>query len=288
MAPTAPVAPISAPPILPLLTASETLLTFCVIADVPYDQEEAEGLPGQIATQMEGCEFLVHLGDLFIGDTNCEEKDYHTIRDIMMASKVPTFVVIGDNEWNDCVRSRIDAGWELWNNEFLRFENNWNHTYNVVRQVGFEENFYFIAKRTLVIGLNLVGGRVHNQTEWMSRQQAEYEWTHNVINLFVPELAAGVILLAHAKPSADQRFFFNPLKDDMENTWKNAFPILYLHGDGHSFVYAPYFRNQPNLLRMQHEGGVRDPILKINADPAQLGPDVHSAFQYDRQLQLVQ
>jgi Calcineurin-like phosphoesterase len=284
--PTTPIPPVAAPPILPVNTTSDTLLTFCVIADVPYDEKELTALPDQIETQMEGCEFLVHLGDLFIGDTNCDEQSYYDIRDVMMMSKVPTFVVVGDNEWNDCVKARIDAGWQLWNQEFLRFENNWNHTITVVRQPGFEENFYFVEKRTLIIGLNLVGGRVHNSTEWKARQGAEYEWTRNVINLFVPTFADGVIILAHAKPTADHRFFMDPLKHDMANNWKNTFPILYLHGDGHSWVYSPHFKSQPNMLRVQHEGGVRDPILKILADPAKNGPEVYSAFQFDRQLEL--
>ena len=47
---------------------SETLLTFCVIADVPYVEEEALALPKQIQNETEGCEFLVHLGDIMPGD----------------------------------------------------------------------------------------------------------------------------------------------------------------------------------------------------------------------------
>ena len=284
--PTAPIPPVAPPPIVPLVGTSDTLLTFCVIADVPYDQDELKALPGQIETQMEGCEFLIHLGDLFIGDTDCKEESYFEIRDVMLASKVPTFVVVGDNEWNDCVKNRIDAGWELWNQEFLRFENKWNHTMAVVRQPGFEENFYFVEKRTLIIGLNLVGGRVHNSSEWRARQEAEYDWTRTVINTFVPQFADGVIIMAHAKPSADQRFFMDPLGEDMANTWQNKFPILYLHGDGHSWTYNPHFKSQHNMLRVQHEGGVRDPILKVLADPAKNGPEVYSAFQFDRQLDL--
>ena len=90
-------------------------LTFCVIADAPYSPEEAEELPLQIEAQMEGCEFLVHLGDIFVGDTQCEEYRYVESRDIMLDNSViPTFVVPGDNEWNDCSRKEIDAGWNRW------------------------------------------------------------------------------------------------------------------------------------------------------------------------------
>ena len=54
--------PITLAPITPWDPASDTLMTFCVIADVPYDANEVKALPNQISSQMEGCEFLVHLG----------------------------------------------------------------------------------------------------------------------------------------------------------------------------------------------------------------------------------
>jgi hypothetical protein len=49
-------------------------------------------------------------------------------------------------------------------------------------------------------------------------------------------------------------------------------------------MYNSNFYDQPNFLAIQHEGGVRDPIMKIMADPHHLGPEVYDAFQYDRQL----
>jgi hypothetical protein len=261
-------------------------MTFCVIADAPYTQEEAADLPNQIANQMEGCEFLVHLGDLFTGDTNCNEEDYIIIRDIMLESAIPTFVVLGDNEWNDCTRARIDAGWDLWNTHFLNFHNNWNHTFTVIRQPGYQENFAFIHKRTLMISLNVVGGRVHNDTEWATRLRAEYHWTKLVmdLNLLDQRTADGVILMGHAKPSSDHRHFFNPFREYLSSELDDQYPVLYLHGDGHSWLYTPSYANQTNLLRIQHEGGTNEPVLKIFADPALLGPSVYSSFQYDRQI----
>jgi hypothetical protein len=285
--PTAPFAPVVRPPVVPINPSSATLMTFCVIADVPYTQEEAEELPNQIASQMDGCEFLVHLGDLFDGDTLCDEEYYHAIRDIMLESQVPTFVVLGDNEWNDCQRATIELGWERWVTNFMHFENYWSHNFTVARQPGYEENFYFMHKRTLIIGLNLVGGRVHNETEWSVRMGDEFEWTRSVIDLNLPTgNADGVIIMSHAKPTEYHLEFTVPFRNYVANELKNQYPILYLHADGHSFVYTPYFFQQPNVLRIQHEGGVRDPILKILADPARYPDSVYSAFQFDRQLSL--
>jgi hypothetical protein len=38
-------------------------------------------------------------------------------------------------------------------------------------------------------------------------------------------------------------------------------------------------------MALQHEGGVRDPILKILANPSDYS-SVNQAFQFDRQLEL--
>jgi hypothetical protein len=268
---------------------SSTLLTFCVIADVPYYDDERVFLPTQLASQMEGCEFLVHLGDIMRGEVSCEEEYYTTIKDIMLESKVPAFIVPGDNEWNDCGNQleREDA-WDLWSTHLMRLENNWNHTLDVIRQPEYEENFYLIRKRTLIFGLNIVGGRVHDANEWRLRLSGEVNWVRQIIIMNVQQNnnVDGIIIMAHAKPSPNNRRFFNPLKNFIHSQLKNEIPVMYLHGDGHSFVHTPNFYNQPNFVRIQHEGGVRDPVLKILADPQKLGPQVYDAFQYDQQLHL--
>jgi len=288
--PTEQVQPVARPPVLPFVNTkdSDLITTFCVIADVPYTQIELDELPGQIASQMDGCEFLIHLGDIFIGDTECNIEDYAIIQNVMLESHVPAFLVPGDNEWNDCQRKNIDTGWNHWTDHFLEFENNWNHTFSIMRQPDYEENFYFIHKRTLFFGLNIVAGRVHNETEWKARLQSEYLWVEDImeLNLREMETADGAILMAHAHPSEDHREFFNAFRIFIKNELDNKFPVLYLHGDGHNFIYTPNFNNQSNFLRIQHEGGTNEPVLKIMAGPQRIGrrATVYDAFQYDRQL----
>jgi len=287
--PTQAIDPVARPPILPFNEDADSILTFCVVADAPYTEVELAELPDQIATQTDGCEFLIHLGDIFVGDTPCLADDYETMRDIMLESNAPAFMVPGDNEWNDCIRAEIDSGWGHWTNQFLGFEDNWNHTFSIARQPGYPENFYFIEKRTLLFGLNIVGGRVHNTTEWKTRLRSEYKWVRDVmtLNLVNMKTADGVILMAHAHPSENHREFFNAFRVFLRDELKNEFPVMYLHGDGHNFLYTPNYHNQSNFLRVQHEGGTNEPVLKIMAGPGR-GPggrsSVHNAFQYDRQL----
>jgi hypothetical protein len=272
--------------VTPLEVTSSTLLTFCAIADVPYYNNEKVVLPTQLATQMEGCEFLVHLGDIKRGETSCDESYYTIIKDIMLQSPVPAFIVPGDNEWNDCGdTSEIEVAMDHWHTHLLHFENNWNHTLGVIRQPEYEENFYFIRKGILIFGLNIVGGRVQDVQEWMLRLSAEIDWVRQIVKLNVLTVH-GIIIMAHGKPTNNNRFFFNPLSDFIQDELFNLIPVLYLHGDGHSWLHTPNFFDQPNFLRIQHEGGVRDPVLKILADPQKLGPLVTDAFQYDQQYHL--
>jgi len=47
----------------------------------------------------------------------------------------------------------------MWKTEFLNFETRyWDHSFTIKHQYGHKENFSFIHKETLFIGLNMVGG----------------------------------------------------------------------------------------------------------------------------------
>lgn len=277
--------PQARPIVNPVNYSSETLLTFCVIADVPYYDSETAALPGQIQTQMDDCEFLVHLGDIMAGDIPCDDEHYILMKELMLQSEVPAFIVPGDNEWNDCGNDMmIDAAWGRWNTYLMNFEDNWNHTIPVVRNLDRPENFYFVKKRTIIFGLNIVGGRVHDTIEWYTRHTALAEWVKTVVLMNYGISADGVIIMAHARPTEDHTAFFNPLRKLVRDDLGNEVPFLYLHGDGHAFQHERGFLNQPNFVRMQHEGGTRDPILKILADPFLQGNQVYNALQYDRQL----
>ena len=286
-------APVSKPPTVEIDFSSPTLLTMCVIADVPYIPQEVKQLPKQLETQMQGCEFLVHLGDIFktIPSKGCVESRYTEILNILRQSTIPVYMILGDNEWNDCGSSwNVNQGWSLWNTHLKLLDREWDNSpgvssFNVTRPSTRSETFTFVAKRTLLVGLNIVGGRVHDADEWQTRLTSQADWViHKLIPQSIPSKADGVILMAHARPSQNHEAFFRPIREYLQSV---NIPVLYLHGDGHSFVYTPGFQGVPNLLAIQHEGGTRDPILKIHADPALLGPSVYSAFQFDRQLELV-
>ena len=148
-------------------------------------------------------------------------------------SSIPTFVIPGDNEWNDCADP--DAAWQLWKQYFTRFEQHWRHSFPVFRQLHREENFSFMRNEVLFIGLNLVGGRVHDAQEWELRHADDILWTRRNFSEFGDDSQA-VVIFGHAQPRADHADYFAALVEEATAFEK---PILYLHGDGHIWDPGP-------------------------------------------------
>ena len=48
---------------------------------------------------------------------------------------------------------------------FGKFEEQWDHSFEVTRHEARPENFSFLSKRTLFFGLNIVGGENHNPVQ---------------------------------------------------------------------------------------------------------------------------
>lgn len=146
------------------------------------------------------------------------------------------------------------------------------------------EQFAFILKRTLFIGLNLVGGKILDQDLWDRRLSINLEWTKELVRKYIPIEASGVVILAHAKPSPDQDNFLNPMADLIKVELEEKVPFLYLHGDGHAWVYSPGYFNSSQYLRIQHKGGTSQPILKMYSDPSRYPTNVRQAFGVDRRI----
>ena len=88
-----------------------------------------------------------------------------------------------DNEYNDC--PNLDESWGYWTGLFGGFEKNWRLPFKLNRDSERQENFYFIYKRVLYIGLNIVGGARHDYSEWEGRLSHQFGWTKDLIEAHV-------------------------------------------------------------------------------------------------------
>lgn len=263
---------------------SPPLFTFAVMGDVPYGltPEELENEKAILRNQIkelnknDAIEFVVHVGDIKKGAPPCVPKVYEDAAEILRTSKHPLFILPGDNEWNDCTDP--DEAWKLWETNFMYFDKHWPNDLGVERQSERPENFAFTKQGVLFIGINLVGGKVHDWEEWESRINDNQNWIKSQFKQHSADAFAAVIF-AHANPGKLQKkeFSYNkqafrPLIEYLDQSSGTDFPkpILFFHGDGHRWIADLPFPNAGDRIgRIQvTQGGLEGPLkVEIREDP---------------------
>lgn len=246
------------------IAAEPGVVTFYAMGDVPYSPEDDVLLPRQIAALPGDAEFIVHLGDIKDGTTPCDEAVYIKVSGMLRKSKHRVFIVPGDNEWNDCKEPA--PSWDYWAKYFMKFDRHWENGLVVSRQQARQENFAFFHKGVLFIGINLVGGTVHDAREWKTRHQQDLAWIASQL-VKHGEMSRCMVLFGHAQPALKHADFFGPFGDVATTYGK---PILYLHGDGHRWIKDQPFTAK-NILRVQvDQGGIASPVkVVVGADAAE-------------------
>jgi len=252
-------------------------LWFAATGCGPYSAEEEPVLEGYLdrVSQDGKSEFLVHLGDVVSGSKKTwPESQYTAVATLLKKSKRPVLVVLGDNEWNDL--DNPSEGLEFWDRNFRNFEQYFPDAPLLEKQSVRPENFAFVAKGVLVIGLNIVGGRVHDKEEWASRLQHDADWVKEQFQRHQSDTRSAV-LLAQAMPRPDHELFFQQLTTYCQE-WQK--PVLYLHADGHVWQVEKAWR-APNLMRVQTDQVGRNPpvLVTVTDDPSE-------PFLFDRRLDI--
>ncbi len=249
------------------------LVTFAAMGDVPRSREEEGLLVRQLAQLPADVEFVVHLGDIKAGSTPCDERTYLKVAGLLATSQVPVLIVPGDNEWNDCPQP--DCAWQHWQNYFSHFERHWPPRFTLTRASQRDELFSFVQGNVLFIGLNLVGGQVHNSLEWELRHADNGNWTSLNFHHY-GAIAERVVVLGHARPTENQADYFRVLVKESQAYGK---PVLYLHGDGHRWSQRHPWEAD-NLLAVQVDQGALGPPVKVTVTDQENTP-----FVFDRRLE---
>lgn len=236
-------------------------VVFTAMGCGPYNVEAEEALAQfiRIDNELATSAFMVHCGDVVTGaNKNWPESQYNKVAKILhQGNRIPTFVVPGDNEWND--QEDPDLGWEKWTKYFSRFDTNWEPPVKVTRQEHRQENFAFVLDRVLFIGINKVGGRVHDATEWDQRLGDNAEWiaANLAINRNRVHSAA---IFAQATAEGNTDILVRGLRTSAAAFGK---PILYLHADGHKW----YVRKGDWAQNITH---VQMDLISSNFPPIQV------------------
>ncbi|HQY63267.1 MAG: hypothetical protein IPF92_22560 [Myxococcales bacterium] len=231
-------------------------VVFSVMGDVPYTAADDPTLQAQIVAHnmLSPSSFMVHVGDIKSGSTACDQAVYLKVAGFLRALTAPTFIIPGDNEWNDCADP--DTAWGYWTGSFGRFESLWPAAPVVARQATRDENFAWVDQGVLFIGINLVGGRVHDAAEWATRLADDATWIDTQLALHGAS-AYAMVLFAHAEPTANHAPFMTRYRAAV-GAWGK--PVLHLMGDGHVWRMDRPWAEQ-NILRVEVEpGGAAQPI----------------------------
>ncbi len=248
-------------------------VVFCIMGDVPYKAGEEILLAKQLTELPADCRYVFHVGDIQSGPVAPVTEDrYKQVAGILKQSPKQVFIVPGDNEWNDA--PNVDEAWTFWMRNLYRLDESWKTTLNVERQKERVENLAFVDGGVLFVGLNLVGGRVHDAAEWKMRHQQNVDWINAQFTRHMDDVGAAVIF-AQANPAKPHQDFVDGLVK-AANTFKK--PVLFLHGDGHKWLKDVPFAAK-NILRVQVDMGGIAPPLKVTVQP-----DAAEPFAFDRRL----
>ena len=237
---------------------------FSAIGDVPYNATQKEHFIALIAQHNTKAksDFVIHVGDIKPGGDPCNESVYQEVSNLLKRFTTPTFVILGDNEFNDCDNPTQGLG--FWNTYFLQLNKNWNFKPVVKYQQNRPENFSFIKDKVLFIGLNLVGSSIHDQEEWHTRLTDDGNYITELFNNSKDTINA-VVVFGHANMvniGPDKFATFTTVFRTAAATLQK--PILYLQGDGH-FWTQDYPWPEKNIMRVQIEGGAT--AVEVTVDP---------------------
>lgn len=248
-------------------------LIFAAIGDGPYAGNEWEMLEEQLAlvNGVKRISFLAHVGDIWHGSDALPGKHYTRVADMLKTSKKPVYIIPGDNEWNDL--EEPDIGWGHWAREFMGFERHFKRVAETAHQDVRPENYAFVKEGVLFVGINLVGGRVHDEAEWKTRLEQDADWVKEHLKGRKDEVRAAVIV-GHARPDGKHDAFFDRFRKQVKKFEK---PVLYLHGDGHVFDVNHPWGDYPNLWKVQIDQVKRNPPLQIRVTH-----DAGEPFRFDR------
>ena len=247
--------------------------TFSAIGDVPYTGGQEDWLADWLDQHNDAdlAPWMIHLGDIKPQLSSCNEQAYAAVAAILLRLDVPMFIIPGDNEWNDCPDP--DQAWADWSSIFMRFEEHWDHPVgDVQRQDVREENFAFVRDGVLFMGINLVGGQIHDQDEWDGRFADNLAWISAQLTTHGDDVGAAV-LLGHSMIQPVTLPFFEAFSP-IAGAWGK--PLLYLQGDGHVWIEDHPFDDAPNVLRIQVEGEAAQPV-RFDVDPL-----ADPVFAYER------
>ena len=228
------------------VAAPSNAVVFAATGDGPRGPEDWDLLPQYFAAEKADgrARYMLHTGDLCKGSQPFDVAYSSRVAALYRQSSIPVLFVVGDNEWND--QDDPDASWPIWEKDFSRFHEAYPDAPKVMRQESYPENMAWLDDGVLFIGINLVGGFMHDVEGWGYRHRANADWVEANLDRHGAD-AYAVVVFAQAAPDWKHEDFTVPFAATVAAFGK---PVLFLHGDHHHWQYEEGWR-APNLTRIQ-------------------------------------
>lgn len=251
-------------------------VSFALIGDVPYSAIEAAKFDRVIdrINQDKDVRFVVHMGDIKSGSSNCDDATYVTRFNQYQKLRAPFIYTPGDNEWTDCHRPAAgkfnplerlqkirqifypNAGYSTGQRTmrlttqstytgYQTFVENslWSRggaTFAVVHVVGSNNNL------DPWLGIDATDSytapRADRLAEFTERENAAIAWLETIFAEAQIKNSAGVFVSMQADPNFElkatdqQRLGFNRFLNKLRDlTVAFKKPVVLTHGDSHFF-----------------------------------------------------
>jgi hypothetical protein len=239
------------------------------MADGPFGNKERNRLRNQWGRLAPRSEFVVHLGNLVERDKDCKllEEASDVLQD---NSLIPVLVLPGDHDWYEC--DNQEKVWKQWKDLFVDYQDKWDNALQVVRHDERPENYAFVYKQVLFIGLHVISATVRDWPSWRALVHDTAVWLEQNFEAHVNNVQA-VVLLAHAQP--DQRRYDELYDTLVRLAASAATPILYLQGQEQEFGVDT--TSIPNVMRVVLEAIGESQPVEVTIDPQSDSP-----FQFKR------
>ena len=201
---------------------------------------------------------------------NCTESAYLKTEKTLKYTAVPVYAVPGNYDWPLCTnRTR---SFNLWKKHFASIDSNWTEPveYSLRRQVQSRpENFAFLWKRTMFVGLHTVQSGDDDETT--ARIQDNLDWVNENVETHFDDIDV-IFMMGHGRfTSSDNVPFYDGIVTKKKNEWKDKY-VIYARRAGETSVLA----NMEGLsmfdeLRVGAEWPILDVRVSTREGRAKLG-----------------
>jgi hypothetical protein len=237
-----------------------------LIGDTGYTpKQDANLLKVRASANASGLAFVVHDGDIQMGDTPCSDARLRYVRGVFQGFSTLVYTP-GDNEWQDCTN---DGGYHgPWLSHIRRtFFTTGNslglHPIPQFRQTGVPENARWerggVVFATLDVPGPAGGGPVAANVAWLD---AAFDRASAI-------RAAGVMIIWQDDPTDGSSG--NLVAKLKQRATDFGGPVVLVHGDTHVYRLDHPWKDTPNLTRLETFPGTTPTWVKATVNPASPG-----------------